>query len=73
MERLIVRVTDKVKAEMLSKVLKSLDFVSSMEFIEDGATLSDSDRDFFALAGLWENRDVTTQSIRQEAWPKETK
>jgi hypothetical protein len=25
------------------------------------------------LAGIWENRNITTESIRQEAWRQETK
>lgn len=34
---------------------------------------SQNEDDFFAMAGLWENRNITLESIRQEAWQKETK
>ncbi|MBW4671659.1 MAG: hypothetical protein KME60_30595 [Cyanomargarita calcarea GSE-NOS-MK-12-04C] len=67
MEQLIVQVADKEKAEMLFKILSALDFVNSVEVMEDKATISD-EQDFFSLAGLWENRNVTTESIRQQAW-----
>ncbi len=66
--QLIVRVSDKGKAEMLTKILTSLDFVNSVEIVEDKPTISDEEQDFFYLAGLWENRDITTESLRQEAW-----
>lgn len=68
MEQLIVQVADKEKAEMLLKILSALDFVNSVEVMEDKATISDNEQDFFSLAGLWENRHVTTESIRQQAW-----
>ncbi|GAX35001.1 hypothetical protein [Nodularia sp. NIES-3585] len=67
-EQLIVRVADKEKAEMLLKILSSLDFVNSVELMEDNANISEDEQDFFSLVGLWENRNLTTESIRQEAW-----
>jgi hypothetical protein len=73
MEQLIVRVADKEKAEMLSKILSALDFVNSVELMEDKTTISNNEQDFFTLAGLWENRDVTTESIRQKAWREDVK
>ncbi len=66
--QLIVRVSDKGKAEMLTKILTSLDFVNSVEIVEEQPTISDEEQDFFSLAGLWENRDISTESIRKEAW-----
>ncbi len=66
--KLIVQVADKEKAEMLTKILTSLDFVNSVELVENKPTTSDDEQNFFSLAGLWENRDITTESIRQQAW-----
>jgi hypothetical protein len=71
MKQLIVHISDPKKAETLSKILTALDFVNSVEIIEDQTTLSDNEQDFFALAGLWENRDITPKSIRQTAWREE--
>jgi hypothetical protein len=77
MKKLIVQVTDSEKAEMLSKLLIALDFVDSVENIEDKddlektEILSEDKEDFFTLAGLWENQDITIDSIRKQAgWEK---
>lgn len=71
--KLIVRVANKDNAEMLTKILTSLDFVNSVEIVEQKPTTSNEEQDFFSLAGLWENRDITTESIRQEAWRENSK
>ncbi|HEY9702448.1 MAG TPA: hypothetical protein V6C58_08385 [Allocoleopsis sp.] len=68
MEQLIVKVDDQEKAQMLSKILTALDFVNSVEIIEYKAPKTDDDQDFFSLAGLWENRNITTDSLRAKAW-----
>ena len=68
MNQLIVQVVDKNKAEMLSKFLTALDFVESVEIREQRETEIDNDQDFFALAGLWKDRALTAETIRQQAW-----
>lgn len=74
MEQLIVQVTDKEKAKMLSEMLSALDFVYSVNAIEDQkTTFINDEQDFFAVAGLWENRDVTVESIRKKAWREDLK
>ncbi len=73
MEQLIVQVADKEKAEMLFKILSALDFVNSVEVMKDKVATSDDEQDFFSLAGLWENRNITTESIRQQAWREDVK
>ena len=73
MKQLIVHISDSKKAETLSKILSALDFVNSVEIIEDKTILSDNEQDFFALAGLWENRNITPKSIREAAWREENR
>lgn len=73
MKQLIVHIRDQEKAETLSKILTALDFVDSVEIIEDQTTLSDNEQDFFALAGLWEDRNITPESIREAAWREENR
>ena len=68
MEQLIIKVADKEKAQMLLAIISALDFVNSVEVIKDKTTISDDEEDFFSLAGLWETRNITTESIRKEAW-----
>jgi hypothetical protein len=72
MEQIIIQVKNKQKAQALKNFLKSLDFIEEVTasdlsiFQPKGKT---SDKDFFALAGLWAGRDLTLDSIRQKAWP----
>jgi hypothetical protein len=73
MEQLIVNIANPEKAQMLSEFLRSLDFVNSVQIREEKLSISQQEEDFFQLAGLWENRDLTTESIRQEAWKSEEK
>jgi len=61
---------------MLLELLKALDFVNVVKASEKGhpqaniTTLQETS-DFFSLADLWENREVSLESIRQKAWPKQ--
>lgn len=75
MEHIIVRVRDKEKAQVLLQMLAALDFVSSVETIEtdeveEGVTIDEEESDFFSLAGLWQGREISLESIRQRAWPQ---
>ncbi|WP_308417861.1 MULTISPECIES: hypothetical protein [Microcystis] len=69
----MVHIRDQEKPETLSKILTALDFVDSVEIIENQTTLSDNEQEFFALARLWEDRDITPKSIRQTAWREENR
>jgi hypothetical protein len=57
---------------MLSKLLTALDFVNSVEIQEQNQTKIDNEQDFFALAGLWDNRTITAETIRQKAWQEDS-
>ncbi len=52
----------KMEKEKLNAVA---DFLDSLE-------TSSEEEVFFSMAGLWENRDITIDSIRREAWKKES-
>ncbi|MCK6627334.1 MAG: hypothetical protein L6R45_19425 [Anaerolineae bacterium] len=76
MEKISIYVKDKEKAQMLSELLMALDFVEAVntasEEIEPVSTSTGEVSDFFALAGLWEGREITLNSIRQRAWPRQS-
>jgi len=76
MEKISVYVKDKEKAQMLSELLMALDFVEAVntasEEVETASTPEGEVSDFFALAGLWAGRDITLNSIRQQAWPRQS-
>ena len=46
------------------KAAEVLDFA---EFVK--ARSSQDEGDFFAMAGLWEGRDVDQAQLRKQAWP----
>ena len=47
MQQLIIQIADKEKAQMLLKLISALDFVNSVEVIEDNTNISDDKQDFF--------------------------
>ncbi|MBM3124841.1 MAG: hypothetical protein FJZ87_07155 [Chloroflexi bacterium] len=71
MEQITIQVKNKQKAQALINFLKNLDFI---EKVTTGTaslpSMDQSDEDeFFALAGLWAGREITSDSVRQKAWP----
>ena len=70
MEQIIIQVKDKEKAQLLSELLRSLDFVSlvTTDFQENDSGKTETD--LFALAGLWQGRNIDLDTLRQQAWPK---
>lgn len=76
MEQIVVQIRDKEKAKVLFELLAALDFVDSVQTSETEAAEMDSTAqedqiDFFSLAGIWQDREVTLDSIRQKAWPRQ--
>ena len=72
MEQITIQIKDKKKARKLVDFLKTLDFiekVSSAELSVPDSGVSQQEDDFFALVGLWANREVSLKSIREKAWP----
>ena len=70
MDQIIIQVKNRKKARVLIDYLKTLDFVSSVNTDMPIAELKEEehDSDFFALAGIWKNRDITFESIHKNAW-----
>jgi len=72
MEQITIRIKDPKKAQTLLDFLKSLDFIESITENDQPADkfeVNDVDKEFFALAGLWEGRDISLKTIRERAWP----
>lgn len=72
MERVIVEINDKSKVQMFVEMLSSMDFVQSVTTVQKKSVRkqTDTSSDFFALAGIWADRDVDIDSIRSKAWPR---
>ena len=72
MEQILIRIKNKEKAQLLFELLSALDFVELVETDSpEAAETAAGSADFFALAGLWEDREITLDSIRQQAWPRQ--
>lgn len=71
MEQITIQVKNKRKAKALIDFLKSLDFVENIDFtnVSSQSSAGMKETDFFALAGIWSDRDITIDSIRSQAWP----
>jgi hypothetical protein len=79
MEQITILVRDEGKARSLMDLLRSLDFVSILDIenvepstkeLEEEAS---REEEFFAAAGIWKDRDITVESLRAAAWPRQTK
>ena len=72
MEEIIIRVKDKDKAKALYDLLRALDFVDSIATDSKSEEMNEQaqeDDAFFSLAGIWSDRDISQESLRQQAWP----
>ena len=72
MEQVVVEVSDKAKARLLVELLSSMDFVESVTTSPQKSVRKQMSKpvDFFALAGIWADREVDIDSIRRKAWPR---
>ncbi len=71
MEQITIRIRDRKKAQSLIDFLRSLDFIETItekEFSDESHTANE-ENEFFAMAGLWEGRDISLKTIREHAWP----
>ena len=69
MEQIVIQVQDKQKARLLSELLQSLDFVETVTTAHQESGDVETEDEFFALAGIWEDRQIDLDSLRQKAWP----
>jgi hypothetical protein len=74
MEKIYIQVKNPEKADLLVQFLKALDFVESVSRadipVTESSQSTDLSAEFFALAGLWADRKITLETLRQKAWPK---
>lgn len=72
MEQVVVEVSDKAKARLLVELLSSMDFVESVTTSPPKSVRKQMSKpvDFFALAGIWADREVDIDSIRRKTWPR---
>lgn len=62
--------------EMVIQKIKKLSPEQQQQVFQLVETLekqTEETEDFFAIAGIWENREITSETLRQEAWKKQDK
>ena len=73
MAQFLIETHDEKKTKLLLQLLRQLDFVDSIKKIKQTnnqlTQASDNREDFFAMAGIWSERDISIDTIRQQAWP----
>ena len=70
MDKILIDIKDKSKAHIVVDLLKELSFI---EFREIGkANKIGKDSDFRELFGIWKDREVTIDDLRQKAWQRKT-
>jgi putative SOS response-associated peptidase YedK len=60
--------------EQRNKVIEYIEFLEFQAYRQQEKqpeTTLEQNQDFFALAGIWEGKDITLDHIRKEAWGKE--
>jgi hypothetical protein len=72
MEQITIQISDRRKARALRDFLKSLDYVEKITIanLSVPASVRRKKSDFFAMAGVWADRDITLETLRHNAWPK---
>ena len=76
METIRITVKSKEHAELLAGLAKELNFVTSVESFQNEAVTEvpsgtfSSEKEFLSMCGLWKDRDVTIEKIRDQAWRK---
>jgi len=66
MESVTIYVENKEQVSLLTNFLKHLDFVIQ----PTSEKQKDKSYDFFKSAGLWENRTITQENLREKAWKR---
>ena len=76
METIKITVKDKKHARMLAELARELNFVTSVESLKDDKVSVipkgkfSSEEDFLSMCGLWKDRDIDVEKIREQAWRK---
>jgi hypothetical protein len=69
MEKITLTIKDDSKLSFFLKLLKQLDFVEVHD-VSPGRKSKPKEHDFFASAGLWKNRDIDADKLRENAWKR---
>lgn len=57
--------------EQQKEVFKFIEFID-FKYQQESQTENLEQENFFSLAGIWENRDINLEEIRQQAWKEQS-
>lgn len=69
MDRLVINIKDKTKEKALINFLRELPFIDIEESTVQNKNKTASS-DVRKLFGIWKDRDISLNEIREKAWPK---
>jgi hypothetical protein len=69
MDKILINIKDKSKAHIVVDLLKELSFIEFRELGKENRIRKASD--FRELYGIWKDREVTLDDLRQKAWQRE--
>lgn len=72
MNTITLKIENKKKLTHFLAFIKDLDFVEIVDktSFDQPIDKETSEDDFFALVGMWENREITSSDLRSKAWPE---
>ncbi len=67
--KVVINITDNKKGKTLIEFLKELPFVN-LDKVDDDKKLNNNGKidGFYELFGIWKNRKITKESLRESAW-----
>ena len=69
MAQFLIETHDEKKTKLLLQLLRQLDFVDSIKTNNQPIQAEEDADNFFVMAGIWRERDISIDTIRQQAWP----
>ena len=66
MQKITLTIKDDSKLNFLLELLKQFDFIE----VQKTAEKKSDQYNFFESAGLWENRNIDAQQLRDQAWKR---
>jgi hypothetical protein len=71
MDTITIKTKNKTKFQQFLALIKDLDYVEVLrkETSTGKKESSLAEDDFFALAGMWKDREISAKNLRAKAWP----
>ncbi len=66
--KVVINITDNKKGKTLIAFLKELPFVNLDKVDDKKLNNNGKIDDFYKLFGIWKNRKITKESLRESAW-----